>query len=131
MSIERNKALVRMQFERIVNRGELSLADETISPDYFDHSAPPHRARGPDSLKQFATLIRTAYPDVQVMVDEIIAEGDRVAVRVTMRGTHLGAFEDRPPTGKRVVITGTVWWRLAEGKIIERWGGPFSRAEVD
>lgn len=123
MSLEENKALVRAQFERVINLGELNVADATIAPEYIDHAASPGRERGPESMREFARRQRAQYPDAHVTIEDILAESDRGAVRIVMRGT--------PANGAaRVAIRGTVWWRIAEGKIVERWGGTFVREEV-
>jgi len=123
MSVERNKALVRQQFERVVNLGDLDLADATVSPSYIDHAAPAERARGPASIKAFALRQRAMFPDAHVTIEDIIGEDDRVAVRIVMKGTPA---DGGPP----VSIRGTVWWRCADGKIVERWGGAFVREQV-
>ena len=122
-TLEQNKALVRQQFERVVNHQEFEVADATIAPHYIDHSAPPARARGPESMKAFVRLQRAAYPDAHVTVEDIMAEGDRVAVRIAMRGT-------RARDSVQHLYRGTVWWRIADGKIVERWGAAFRREEL-
>ncbi len=123
MTLKENKALVRQQFERVVNFQEFDVADATIAPEYIDHSAPPERARGPESMKEFVKLQRAMYPDAHVTVEDIMAEGDRVAARIAMQGT-------RARDGVRHIFRGTVWWRVADGKIVERWGAAFVRTEL-
>jgi predicted SnoaL-like aldol condensation-catalyzing enzyme len=125
MSLEDNKAIIRQLFERVVNHQELELADKTVSLDYIDHSARPGSvAKGPDSIRDFVTRQRAAFPDAHVTIEDILAEGDRVAVRINMTGTPVAG-------GPPVRFRGSVWWRLADGKVKERWGGAFGREAVD
>jgi predicted SnoaL-like aldol condensation-catalyzing enzyme len=123
VSLEENKALVRSAFERVINLREWELSDEIIAPDYIDHLAPPERQRGPEGLKEFARLQRLRYPDTHISVEDILAEGDRVVVRIMMRGTRAD--------GKGIdTFRGSVWWRIAGGKIVERWGAAFAREKL-
>jgi predicted ester cyclase len=124
MSLEDNKAIVRSLFERVVNDQDFELADRIIDPAYVDRSARPGSvARGPESLRDFVARQRAAFPNVRVSVEELIAEGDRVAARICMNSepAHGGA---------PVRIRGTVWWRVADGKIVERWGAAFQRGQA-
>jgi predicted SnoaL-like aldol condensation-catalyzing enzyme len=123
MSLDENKALIRQLFERVVNDQELELADQTVAPEYVDHSARPDHARGPESIRNFVGRQRAAYPDAHVTIEDIMAEDDRVAVRICMTGTPTAG-------GPPVRFRGSVWWRLADGKIVERWGGAFAREEI-
>jgi predicted SnoaL-like aldol condensation-catalyzing enzyme len=97
---EENKTIVRRWFEDFWNKGNLSVADEILAPTYTHHD--PSTAdfgRGPESEKKRATLYRTAFPDVRLNIDDMIAEGDRVAIRWTCRGTHKGDLNGIAPTG--------------------------------
>ena len=124
MSLAENKKLVRQVFEQIVNDQDLALADRIVSPDYIDHSARPGSiARGPASLRDFVARQRAAFPDAHVTVEDILGERDLVAVRIAMTGTPAVG-------GAPVRFRGSVWWRLADGKIVERWGGAFVREDV-
>jgi predicted ester cyclase len=123
MSLEDNKALVRAAFERIVNDRDLELADRIVAAEYVDHSAASGSvATGPASFRHFVARQRAAYPDARVVVEDIMAEEDRGAARISMTGT--------PASGRPVRFRGTVWWRIAEGKIVERWGAAFAREEL-
>ena len=123
MSLEENKALIRQLFERVINNQELDIADDTVASAYIDHSAfPTSVSRGPESIRDFVARQRAAYPDAHVVIEDMLAEADRVVIRICMTGTpKVGG----PP----VRIRGSVWWRLADGKLVERWGGPFAREE--
>jgi predicted ester cyclase len=118
---EANKAIVRRHFEAVVNQANLDNIEEWVSPDFLDHEAPPGHAHGPASVRYTVDGQRAGFPDWSVTVDDIVAEGDRVVVRNTWRGTHHGVWRDIAPTGRTVTYTGMVMWRLADGKIVERW----------
>ncbi len=123
MSVEENKTLVRLVFENVINLRDWGLADKIVASSYFDHLAPPNRAHGPASIKDFARLQRERYPDTHITVEDIIGEDDRVAARIRMTGTSVRS-------GAPVEFRGTVWWRCADGMIIERWGAVFARTET-
>src|SRR5262245_57505289 len=99
MSAEENKAVMRRIFE-LFNTGNLALVDEVIAADVIDHQAPPGIAPGRAGFKQLIAAFRAAFPDLQMTIDDILADGDKVVTRSTMRGTHQGEFMGIPPTGK-------------------------------
>ncbi|KDE54285.1 ester cyclase, partial [Methanoculleus sp. MH98A] len=121
MSLEGNKAIVR-SFIEAYNGRNLDLFDELVVPDYVDHT---HQQQGRDSFKQLFTLAFTAFPDWHERIEDIIAEGDRVWVRVTATGTHTGEWNlsgvSMPPTGRKVTMTMVFIWRIAGGKLAEGW----------
>jgi steroid delta-isomerase-like uncharacterized protein len=119
MSTEENKHLVRYTFERLMNSGELSLADELVSDDFLNHDAPPDAPRGPAGLRFIVTMLRTAFPDLHFDTEEVIAEDDKVVARTTLRGTHTGPFMGIPPTGRRFEQQQIHILRLADGKAVE------------
>ena len=122
MSEESNKDLIRKQYDDLVNRNNLAAADEQMAEDFIDHGARPGLAsRGPEAARQAMAALHAIVPDVRVTLDEVIAERDLVAVRATWRGTHQGPFAGSPPSGKPVTITGMVFWRIADGRLVERW----------
>jgi steroid delta-isomerase-like uncharacterized protein len=121
MSAETNKQLVERAFARLFNEGQLALADELVSEDFLNHDAPPGAPVGPAGLRQIVTMLRTAFPDLHYDTEEAIAEGDRVAVRTTMRGTHTGPFLGIPPTGRSFVQDQIHILRFADGKAVEHW----------
>ena len=108
-------------YEEILNKGDLAVADEIYAADYVVHGAPPGTPPGPEAVKQSVTRIRTAFPDFHITIDDMIAEGDKVVVRRTLRGTHQGEFNDMPPTGKKVTSTSMYIHRIADGKFAETW----------
>ena len=122
MSIEENKALVRREYEEGVNKGNLAVLDEIFAPDYAGHlGGLPEPIRGREAFKRFITTWRTAFPDLYTTIEDMIAEGDRVVVRHTWRGTQKGEFSGISPTGRQVIFTGIDIYRIAGGKIVEEW----------
>ena len=121
MSTQENKAVVRRIFDDIYNQGNLAAVDEIFAADYVDHSAPPGFPSGLDSFKQSFGMFRAAFPDIHVAVEDVIADGDKVVVRLTFSGTHTGALMGIPPTGKFVTITGIAIDRIKNGKVVEHW----------
>jgi len=119
---ELNKNVVRRLFEEVWNKGNLPVADELFSPNYARHdSSTPDVGRGPESEKKRATLYRTAFPDLRLTVEDIIAEGETVMARWSCRGTHKGDLSGIAPTGKQFTISGITVGRLANGKIAESY----------
>src|SRR5437867_2463734 len=106
MSAEENKALYRRVLEENISQGNMAVADELIAPDILDHTNPPGLQHGIASHKAVVTLFRTAFPDLQVKIENMLAEGDKVVARTTIRGTHQGPFFGIPPTGKQIAISG-------------------------
>ena len=118
---EKNKDLVRRWWEEVWVRGNVAATDEFVTPDYVDHPIPPGLPPGREGLKQALTTYRRAYPDVKATVDDIFAGGDRVALRWSARGTHLGEWLGIPPTGLRFTMNGIRIYRIAEGRAVEGW----------
>jgi steroid delta-isomerase-like uncharacterized protein len=119
-SEEENKAQYRRTFEEVFNQGNLALVDELVAPDFLDHEVPPGmNNRGPDSTRQLVTMLRTAFPNLHFTIEDLVAEGDTVAGRVTMSGTHLGPFQDIPPTGRSFQQAQMYFVRFRDGKAIE------------
>ena len=85
------------------------------------HGGPLGELRDLGSFQQLLSSLFTSFPDLQVEVNDAVAEGDRVATRMTMRGTHRGDFQGVPPTGKSVTGTGASTYRVVDGKIVEEW----------
>jgi steroid delta-isomerase-like uncharacterized protein len=119
MGSETNKAIVRRYVE-LWSTGNLGLADEVLAADFVDHTH-PKQSPGPESVKQEVKAFREGFPDARVTIEQMIGEGDTVAFRFVMRGTHLGMFAGFPPTGKEDVLTGVDFIRLADGKMVELW----------
>jgi steroid delta-isomerase-like uncharacterized protein len=121
MSVEANKAAVRRMCE-MMNNGHLERADEVVAPGCIAHMAgQPARASGPDGYRRFVGSLQTAFPDLQVTIEDMVGEGDRVAWRYHWSGTMKGVLFTVPPTGKHASWTEIQWGRFAEGKLVELW----------
>jgi steroid delta-isomerase-like uncharacterized protein len=120
MSAE-NKAIIRQLIEEGINQGDLDVFDELVAPDFVSHSAPPDVPPTRKGWKQLVTMFRAALPDLQIHIDDEIAEGDRITTRFMVHGTHQGELMGIPATGKEVTISGIMISRIVGGKIKERW----------
>ena len=116
MSLEENKAIIRSLYEAD-NKKDLSILDELISPDFFD---PTFQLRGPESYKQFEERFFKGFPDWHEIIEDMVAEGDKVWVRFTGSGTHRGEWRGLAPTGKKVTFRGVQVWRLVDGKVVSK-----------
>jgi steroid delta-isomerase-like uncharacterized protein len=121
MSAEENKAIVR-RFWGVWEEGNIDLVDELLAPDYINHTpASPDQPTGPEGVKGVVAMFRSAIPDLRVVVEDMIAEGDKVVVRYTLEGTHEGELFGVPPTGQRLNIKSIAVERVSDGKIREHW----------
>ena len=120
---EQNKAVVRRWFEEVWNQGREAAIDEMFSAGAVAHGLGDSEldVRGPAEFKAFAANIRGSIPDTHIGVEDIISEGDRVAVRVILKGTHTGQGLGVPPTGRKVSIQGIIIVRIVDGQIVEGW----------
>jgi predicted ester cyclase len=118
---EKNKALTRWWWEEVWVKGNVAATDEFMAANYVDHPILPGLPPGPEGMKQALTYYRAASPQLQATLDDILAEGERVALRWSARGTHLGEWLDVPPTGQHFTMSGITIYRLAEGKAVEGW----------
>ena len=116
---EANKALVRRVYDAF-NSGGVDLLDEAVAVEFDDHDPMPSQAPGLAGLKQAVGLFRAAFPDGEMTVDEMLADGDKVIARVTLRGTQSGEFFGQPPTGRVVTAEGIDVYRIVDGKITRR-----------
>ena len=118
MSAEKNKEIVRRVIDEIVNKGDLSLADEVLAGNYVYHF-PTHDIHGPEGFKKFVTSMRTAFPDLHVTIEDLIGEGDKVAARVIMQGTFKGELNGIAPTGRKLTFPEAVFVRFEDGMEVE------------
>jgi steroid delta-isomerase-like uncharacterized protein len=120
MSTESNKAVIRTWVEQAWNQGDTSSADSLYSPDYVLYDpALPTPVRGIEGIKGFVASYRAALPDIHYTIEDMVAEGDQVAWRWTVRATQRGTLMDIPPTGRQATVTGIIITRFANGKWAE------------
>lgn len=122
MSAEENKNVVRRFSRRVVSQGDFGVFEELVAPDFVEHSTPPGVPPTRETLRHFIEGFRAAFPDLETSEEDLLAEGDKVVYRGTIRGTHRGEFLSIPPTGKRIEIGEIQVQRLAGGKLAEHWG---------
>jgi serine phosphatase RsbU (regulator of sigma subunit) len=128
---EENKAIFRRYIEEVWNRTNLELVD-AIFDRYVSHQPDgPTLERGPEDVKRFVGEFRAAFPDLRINIDDQIAEGDKVVVRATIRGTHQGMFRGMAPTGKEIEEKGFSVFRFSEeGKVVESWDSYYSQLSL-
>jgi steroid delta-isomerase-like uncharacterized protein len=119
---DENKALALRIVEEVWNRGNLRVVDETFAPDYAEHNPRPGQEPGIDGYKGGVTMMRSAFPDLRLDVQDVLAERDRVALRYTLHGTHEGDLMGVPASGNRIQSDGMVFARFEDGRVAERWG---------
>ncbi|MDQ3004701.1 MAG: ester cyclase [Chloroflexota bacterium] len=115
---EQNKILAQRFYDEILNGRKMDVADEILSPDYIDHSA---SAPGLGNFKTYLAMITNVFPDIKVTVEDLFADEDKVAVRLTIHGTQLGSFRGFPPTGTQAIWAGIDILHTSNGVITERW----------
>ncbi len=120
MSTTEHKRLIQRLFNEGFNQGHLAVVDELFHPDFVDRST-PDQPPGIEGVKDYISMVRTGFPDISITIEDLIAEGDRVVVRTTWRGTHLGEYEGMMPTGKRVTRTMIQIFRIIQGRLYEEW----------
>ena len=125
MATEDNKANLRRIFQECFNQGNLATADELVAPNLRDTSPnipPGVPTTGPDGLKTIVTQLRSAFPDLQITIDEMVAEGDIVVARTTCTGTHRGNFQGIAPTGKQVNWSSIDIVHVRGGQFVSHYG---------
>ena len=121
MSAEENKALVRRFVDEVQSAGNIDAIDELCSPEFVNHSAPPGVASNCEGVKQVTAMFRQAFPDSYFTVEDMVAEGDKVATRKTFHGTHEGEFMGIPPSGRSVRMGLIDIVRITDGRVVEHW----------
>lgn len=121
MSAEENKAVVRRWIEDFWNKDSPDLIEDLCATNYVVHGAPPGVAPDFEGMKGAHVMHRSGFPDMHFTIEDMVAEGDKVATRFTFRGTHKGEWAGIPPTGKQVTMTGMEITRFEGGKYRETW----------
>jgi steroid delta-isomerase-like uncharacterized protein len=121
--LDENKAIVRRYVEEYQVGGREEVADELLAADFVHHSGAgwARTTTGRESAMWFVTMLRAAFPDIEAVIHDQLAEGDMVMTRKTFQGTHRGEFMGIPATAKRVVIDGIDMLRIADGQLAEHW----------
>ena len=124
MSIESTEAVMK-RFVEFINTGDEQLARQVIASEaVFYAPTHPEPLRGPDDYLGLLAIMRNGFPDIQWRLEETITEGNRVAARFTMRGTHRGDFFGIPPTGKKISVQALNFYHLNDGQIVKEQGQP-------
>lgn len=122
MSLEDNKAIVR-RYQEIYNSNNLEALGDVLAPEFKPHSLMGGIPEGLEGYKLLHQSTVASYPDFHVSIEDLLAEGDKVAMRFVITGTHTGTpFMGIPPAGVKIRVTGISIFRLAGGKIVEHWG---------
>jgi steroid delta-isomerase-like uncharacterized protein len=123
MSAQEHAAIVRRFVDGFINGGDLAVLDALVAADYVAHvgGLPAGYPAGPEGWRQRAASLRTAFPDLQIAVEDLLAVEDKVVLRYRMQGTHRGAFWGTAPTGRAVTYTGIMIIRLRAGQLVEEW----------
>src|SRR5262245_53619660 len=120
MSAEETAAVVRRYFD-LVNHLDEPGRFEIVAPDVVLRE-PDRLVEGREALRQRRAAFLIGFPDLRLTLDDLVAVGDKAAVRWTLTGTHRGAFGPYPPTGKAVTMTGIMLFRVGDGRVTEGWG---------
>ena len=117
---EESKAIVHRYVDEVINQDNMAVIDEIFDTAYVNHT-PAGDMYGPEGMKAFVTRVRTNLPDLEAIVEDIIVEGDKVVVRLTLRGTYTGEVMGIVSHGKRVTVPEIQIYCIANGRIAERW----------
>ena len=116
-----NKAIAR-RFYDAVNDGKLEIIDEVIDGNLIEHEGFPGLPPGREGVRQFFQMVRTAFPDFSMTIEDMVAEGDKVFIRATMKGTQRGEFVGIPVSGKQMAVPFADILRFSGGRAVEHWG---------
>ncbi len=119
MSESENKAVIERLIHDVLNHGRLDTADEIVAEDFIELDPLPAQKQGREGLKGIIVMLRTAFPDMNWVIDEMIASGEIVVTRFHWTGTHRGEFMGMPATGKSVKVKGVVIDRIVGGRMTE------------
>jgi len=122
MSSVANTQIIRRFTSEFINTASPALAAELIAPSAVFHAPGMPPLRGPDGYLGLLSMLRGGFSDVQWTLEDVVAEGDKVAARFTMRGTHTGVFMGVPPSGRPFTVTSMGIYRISNGQIVEEHG---------
>ena len=125
MSAEENKMAIRRLTDEALNQGNMDVLDHVLADTFTYHDPANPGVTSRDDYKQFVTALHTTFPDIHFTIEDEVADGDQLALRWTMRGTHRGDLVmpagPIPPTGNQVQVSGITLIRFTEGKVVEEW----------
>lgn len=110
------------KFGEAINSGDLHKLNALVTPDSVDNDPAPGQGNGPEGYIQFFSTMRSAFPDLKIEVEHMVADEENVAFAYTVSGTHSGKFQGVAPTGKSIKVRGMQISRFEDGKMVERWG---------
>jgi hypothetical protein len=121
-AVEINRTVIQRYFDEGWNQGRIEVFDEIIDPQYVDRTPIlPNLGTGPGSVKPLVVMLRRAFPDLKIVIEDRVVTEHKAATRYTLYGTHQGDFFGFPPTGKRVAVKHFQIDRFVNGKIVEQW----------
>ena len=120
-SLEQNKALMRNYIEEAWNKGNLDFVDKNFSSDFVGHGTFHGQPTNRDGVKSVISTIRNAIPDLNITIEDMLAEGTKVASRWVTKGTHKGDLMSAKPTGNKISVSETAVFRVKDGKVVEAW----------
>jgi predicted ester cyclase len=121
MAPQENKTVYRRFIQEVFNEAKFDNLSDLLAPSYEIKDAPPGTPPGAEGVRQVVTMFHAGFPDMQITLDEVIAEGDTVAARSTLKGTHRGEIFGLKPTGKQVTMTSLTLVHIVEGKLTASW----------
>jgi steroid delta-isomerase-like uncharacterized protein len=116
------KTMAQRWFTEVMNEGNEEVIDELCADNFVDHDPLPGTSPDRQGIHDFVKQVRAAFPDIEMTADEILVEGDQLAVRSTMRGTHQGEFMGIPASGKKVEVSNYDFVRFENDQVVEHWG---------
>ena len=120
-----NKSVYRAFIEHVANQGNFAMADELLSDDVVEYeNLPPGLPPNGDGIRQLFRMLRSAFPDFNITIEDLLNDGDKVIARVTLRGTHHGDLLGLAPTGRKVAYEAIDISRIVNGRMVEHWGIP-------
>jgi steroid delta-isomerase-like uncharacterized protein len=114
-----SRAIIQRFIEEILNQKKLAVADEIVAEDFIELDPFPGQAQGRQGLKDVLAMFFSGFPDLCWVIEEQIAEGDKIMTRFTWTGSHQGAFMRIPPTGRQVKVKGVVIDRVVDGRMVD------------
>ena len=117
---EANKALIRAHCDAIAKPGKAGAVARQVAAEFVGHGEPA--IAGPEGIQAEVACLRAAFPDLNLTIEDMVAERDLVAARLTWSGTHRGSYRGVPPIGRSISVTAMTFWRVSGGQIRERWG---------